>query len=79
MRPDSGLTAALATAPSSPSGAAIIGIGVPLIILPHSDGATPFSGLTEAAAGIPVFFARAIAFVAALVSIVSVSAPRFGR
>ena len=76
------------------AGTLIIGIGVPLVILPHSDWATLFIGLTEAAvgvvafavgranamrgAGIAVFFAGAVAFVAALVSIVSVSAPNFG-
>ena len=76
------------------AGTLIIGIGVPLVILPHSDWATLFIGLTEAAvgvvafavgranamrgAGIAVFFAGAVAFIAALASIVSVSGPNFG-
>ena len=76
------------------AGTLIIGIGVPLVILPHSDWATLFIGLTEAAvgvlafavgranamrgAGIAVFFAGAVAFIAALAAIVSVSGPNFG-
>lgn len=76
------------------AGTLIIGIGVPLVILQHSDWATLFIGLTEVAvgvvafavgranamrgAGIAVFFAGAVAFIAALAAIVSVSAPNFG-
>ena len=76
------------------AGTLIFGIGVPLVILQHSDWATLFIGLTEAAvgvmvfaggranamrgAGIAMFFAGAVAFVAAFVSMVAVSAPSFG-
>jgi hypothetical protein len=76
------------------SGAVIFGMGVPLVILSHSDWATLFIGLVEAAVGvltfavgranavraggIALFFGGAVAFIAALVSIVSIPTPSFG-
>ena len=72
-------------------GTLILAIGIPVIILPHSDWATLLIGLAEAFAGVLVFaagrpnavrgtgmalfLAGAVAFVAVLGSIVSSSGP----